>query len=67
MTTDESHTMYDNPLAELLMFLLDFTLFCAKSIYYFLETFILTILPDRYREFKVSELRNGIMTYISRN
>lgn len=54
MSIDESSTMYGNPLSEFLMFLVDFFVFTARSIYFLLETLILTILPNRYRKLKVS-------------
>lgn len=54
MSLDESSTLYGNPLSEFLMFLVDFFVFTARSIYFLLETFILTILPNRYRKLKVS-------------
>lgn len=54
MPSDELSTMYGNPLSEFLMFLVDFIVFAVRSIYFLLETFILTILPDRYRKLKVS-------------
>lgn len=54
MSSDELTTMYGNPVAEFLMFLVDFAVFAVRSIYYLLETLILTILPDRYRKLKVS-------------
>lgn len=53
MPSDDLPTMYGNPLSEFLMFLLDFIVFTARSIYFLLETFILTILPNRYRKLKV--------------
>lgn len=54
MSNDELSTMYGNPVAEFLMFLVDFVAFAVRSIYFLLETLILTILPDRYRKLKVS-------------
>lgn len=54
MPSDESQTMYGNPLSEFLMFLIDFIVFAARSIYFLFETFILTVLPNRYRKLKVS-------------
>lgn len=54
MPSDDSSTMYGNPLAEFLMFLLDFVVFTARAVYFLLETLILTILPNRYRKLKVS-------------
>lgn len=54
MSSDENTTMYGNPLAEFLMFLVDFFVFSGRAIYFLLETFILTILPNRYRKMKVS-------------
>lgn len=46
--------MYGNPLSEFLRFIVDFFVFAARSIYFLLETFILTITPNRYRKLKVS-------------
>lgn len=54
MSNDDLQTMYGSPLAELFAFLIDFVVFCTKSIYFFLETIFLTILPNRYRTLKVS-------------
>lgn len=54
MSSDESSTMYGNPLSEFVMFLMDFVVFVARSIYFLMETLILTITPDRYRKLKVS-------------
>lgn len=54
MSSDELSTMYGNPMMEFLMFLVDFIVFAVRSIYFLLETFILTILPNRYRTLKVS-------------
>lgn len=58
MSSDELTTMYGNPLSEFLMFLVDFFVFAARSIYFLLETLILTLLPNRYRKLKVSEKKN---------
>lgn len=54
MPSDDLSTLYGNPLSEFLMFLLDLIVFTARSIYFLLETLILTILPNRYRKLKVS-------------
>lgn len=54
MPSDESSTMYGNPLSEFLMFLMDFVVFVTRSIYFLMETLILTITPNRYRKLKVS-------------
>lgn len=54
MPSDEMATMYGNPLSEFLMFLMDFVVFVARSIYFLMETLILTITPNRYRKMKVS-------------
>lgn len=54
MPSDELATMYGNPMWEFLMFLVDFVVFSTRSIYFLLETLILTILPNRYRKLKVS-------------
>lgn len=54
MSSDELSTMYGNPLSEFLMLLVDFTVFVARSIYFLLETLVLTITPNRYRKMKVS-------------
>lgn len=59
MSSDELSTMYGNPVAEFLMFLVDFAVFAVRSVYFLLETFILTILPDRYRKLKVSYAEFG--------
>lgn len=53
MPSDDMRTMYDNPLSELLYFLIDFTLFCAKAVYFFLETLVLSLTPNRFRTMKV--------------
>lgn len=54
MPSDDMATMYGNPLSEFLMFLMDFVVFVARSIYFLMETLILTITPNRYRKMKVS-------------
>lgn len=54
MSTDELQTMYGSTLNEIFALLLDFIVFCSKSIYFFLEMLILTITPNRYRKLKVS-------------
>lgn len=54
MSSDELSTMYGNPVWEFLMFLVDFVVFTARSIYFLSETLFLTILPNRYRKLKVS-------------
>lgn len=60
--------MYGNPLSEFLMFLVDFIVFTVRSIYYLSETFILTILPNRYRKLKVSaEIDNCVTTTTTRH
>lgn len=53
MPSDEMRTMYDNPLSELFHFLIDFALFVAKAVYFFLETLVLSLTPNRYRTMKV--------------
>lgn len=55
MAIDETSTMYGNPLSEFIHFLMDFFIFAARSLYFLLETLILTILPNRYRKLKVSD------------
>lgn len=47
----------ENPMKEVLQFLLDILIFSFKSIFYILESLYYTILPDRFRKLKVSFLR----------
>lgn len=46
-------TMYENRLEHFYTLFIDMLVFFAKSIYYIVESLILTILPDRFRTLKV--------------
>lgn len=46
--------LYDSPLEHVVTLVTDLFLFLVNSIYYWCETVWLTILPDRYRQPKVS-------------
>jgi hypothetical protein len=46
--------MFDNPLEHAYLLIVDLIIFFVKSFYYVCETIILTLVPDRFRKFKVS-------------
>lgn len=48
------------------MFLVDFFVFTARSIYFLLESLILTLTPNRYRKLKVSVANRIVDTHFDR-
>ncbi|KFB46438.1 AGAP008125-PA-like protein [Anopheles sinensis] len=46
--------LYENPLDHFLSLLIDLLIFSVKSVYYVLETIVLTLTPYQFRKLKVS-------------
>lgn len=53
-----SETMYGSVLEEITTLFVDTLVFLFKSIFFLLETLYLTLLPNRFRKFKVSKYCN---------
>lgn len=51
-----SELMYENWFERLYSLVLDLLIFLAKSIFYIAESLYYTLLPDRFRKFKVSAM-----------
>lgn len=54
MTPRQCEMMYENPIQHISSILVDILIFWIKSIYFIIESIVLTLVPDRYRKLKVN-------------